>query len=106
MLELMRASQTEFKQFLSQAEQMTPAYIMKERAFSTLEKAVAKFSRNEISVNEFHYIIDVSLASDLKSINTRYRYYASIAKIVHLMGIAVGEQFSDFLREFHQVAEY
>ena len=105
-LEIMRTSRTEFQRLLSHAQQMTPAYLAKERGYRSINIAIEKFGSENISAVDFLDILSTTLDSDLRSIDTRFEYYASMARLIHTIGLPVGDDYTNFVERFHTVLNY
>lgn len=105
-LEIMRNGLANYQQFIQFTEQMTPAYQAKQRAYSSLEIANEQYSDGILSTTDYLEILKTTMQTELQSINIRYNYFASMAKIVHSLGIPVSDSFSDFVIQFHSELEY
>lgn len=105
-LEIMETIFSEFNKLLSYSSRMTPAYQNKIRALGSLEIALSRFTKDSISSLDIVNLQTRSIDADLDFINSRFNYYKSMSRIIHAAGIRTNESYTNFVEEFHKLAEY
>ncbi len=105
-LATMKNGLSDYYQFIRYTEQMTPAYQAKQRAYSALQIANKNYTNEKLSTTDYLAILQSTLEADLQSIDIRYNYFGSMAKIIHSLGIPVSDSYSDFVNQFHTELDY
>ena len=96
-LQNMKNGLTDYYKFLQYTEQMTPAYLANQRAIELSEIVNQQLFNDDISISDYLDIIEKNYQTNIASINTRFNYYASMAKLINDLGIGVTDSFSDFI---------
>ncbi|UCE24302.1 MAG: TolC family protein [Candidatus Zixiibacteriota bacterium] len=101
-LEVMRNVQANFHHLVASAVKITPAYQSRKRAQMTLDAVVPGFSRGDVAMIDLLDAQSNALSTQLASINARYAYFETMARLVHTIGWTTSDNYSNFLEEFHR----
>ena len=105
-LDLMENIYTGINSLANNAEKLTPAFRAKNVSFQALEGAINKYSASQYEINDLIRTQQKALDNELRFILNRYDYYIEMAYLIYHSGRPVSDSYSNFIDQFHQLAEY
>ncbi len=102
-LQIMQQVQTEFNRLVASGNKLNPAYQSKQKANSALEIGLVRFTSDKISARDLLELQNLTLSADLTFINSRFEYYKSMARLINTAGVITGDNYSNFIEEFHRL---
>ncbi len=104
-LQVMRDVQTNIHQLIASANKITPAAQSRKRSLKALDIVVPAYGTGETPLINLLDAQSNGLEAELAGINARYSYYETMARLVHVVGWTVHDNYSSFQQEFHSQIE-